>query len=956
MTKFSNLNMPLLSKSLKLTTLFLLLLFITNFVTVSNEYNVILENYQKNNDEFDIRWEWGSQSGIPIGHLPANLNYSTIKEDFLHLTPDLDSGEIIWCLSPHNSFNWMNTSAFNPIGYVFQKFDILWVSNYSTLFYEWKNEINLIAGHFPQNFSEIIVDSRFYDERNVGQKITLYPDYPNFDENYKESFAISGIYNISNTRILEEMLKEPASSKFITHYDRPIIFAHIDFGIKLLNNFSISYEPEDHLTHTIPMTIKIFFKVSSPISSINQLHDIENDIQKLDQMILSLNMHDYFFTGSIGKLVNALVDLNKFNQILSRLFLWNILPILNFEILFLIFLRRIFKNRKDILQKQLVFGLDSSNLKKKVLNTFLIKSSIYFGSLMVLEICLIISFGFKTMIVGNLIISCVLTAIFIQFISYLNIRYTLSRIIRSLQHDYTTEFFSSDEQDFISYIKTKQTRKRFIISAFFVIYLTGFLMLMWNRNLRTMDFVFLPYDTALISFFLPQWVFGLYLLCILSVVMLYPLYKLISLKIQILLWKIQKNELGLWLFPKISQNNKAIKSSTFIITMVLCFNILFSGSFVNYFHQSKLNKEELLWDDFNLKCELNDLNLKNEPFQAFQQKISSLATMLNSTQTIQIAFSSTLSYGRVAFLDPIEYYSSISKYLIKISPSNKILKELDYSDNNCLVSKELANKEGFSIGDQISLFISDHEHVFSIIGIIERAPLLNIDEKPEEVHIVLPLNLNFKNEISSYYAFFKLPSSFNLRNLDYNFYTLKYSLVKSISIRNMYSYDDLPFFIRFLNINNILNFFCLVLLWWNNGFDYYSLRSKEFDNLLCFGYSKKKLKRSVLTEMFADNFSIFLMYFIIFGIILIFIRQIFVLFFSWDYAWPKYFTLGELDAYYEKNIYIHQTNLGNSAFISYSIPLEFFQILILLGAISFLFSLKKYPYKFDKNTKTGVLQ
>ncbi|WP_457558802.1 hypothetical protein [Candidatus Harpocratesius sp.] len=883
---------------------------------------------------------------MTIGMMPANINYS-FKEDFLPLNSELKSGELFWSLSPHNNFDWINYNCTPPCVPPKDplRYNILWLSNYSSLFQEGKNVFKLIKGNFPQNSSEILADGRFYNESDVRKVILLY----NKKLNSAKNVSISGIFNITDTCVIKELYGKAGFDEIKINYDRPMIFAHIDFGIQILNNFTYLFNSDDEYTREIPMTIHIFYKVFTSISSIHQLATIENEIQSINSKILALNFKDYYFMGGNGKLVQALTDLDEFNQLLKRLFLWNTISIFNFEIFLFILLQRNLKEDSKIIQKQLEFGLSSSNLEKIVSKSFLKKVSFYFGLLVVLAIGITFIL-ISTKLRANFIISLFFTTIIYLIINYFNFKYTLRKNLHFIQDKNSKQLYLSDEQDFISYIKAKKAWKRGIILFLLTGYLIGFLVLMWNQNLVSSNIIFLPYISSLISFFLPQWIIGLYLLCFFGTLLLRPLFKYISLKIQILFWKIQKNKIGLWLFPRITNNKKGIKSFTFIVTMLLCFNILFCAGFQKFFLKSEADQEELNWASFNLNCEFRFSPFSDEySYESVQQNISSLETQLKSANTIQIAYGNAYSYG-FAFINPSEYSRHVPKNLIKISSSVKNIEDLDQSENECFISKELAKKEGLSVGNYITLAAFDNQN-FLIVGIIERAPLLKIDIAPEEIQIVLSFNLLFGNYMQSFHVFFEVPATVNLQDFQYSLYVSKDPLIESISIRQeSFSFNDLPFLIRFMQLQNILNFLCLGMLWWNNGYDYYKLRYKEFDRLKWYGYSKKNLNQSVFTEMFADNFSIFIIYALIFSIILVFIRQIFVLFFNLNYSWPTYFSLNKLDLYYNDKVCIHGYSISKTSYVSFYFPLEFFLILIQLGLISFIF-LMKHQYLFNKKNQ-----
>lgn len=982
-------------------TLFLSFLIFFNII-YSHEYNLIFQDYQINSSHIELELGLNpleivtsNDSDIlsslhEIDQQTNNLNSSFIQiGENIHWYPFFD-----WNSSDEASFSESYRGHYN-FQFIFLPKNQLTDLNYNQLFHG----IKIVEGYSPRNPSDIVVNLQFKRQGfKLGDNIS-FGYY--MDENFTilelamdrlgisslnaskfigfKNFKISGFYQIFDDGDLKSIVdfkvklksQTNGSGYLFSEYKNYInyIFSLNEVADSIIeNNFSKKVIDGNY---DVPFSQKIVFTRNN-FDIESTPNQISNNIKALQSWILNNNILDFSETklqNLGGKYAILWKNITNFKNLQSDV-LFFLIPIYISLIIFIFLMEKIqvekifneYKKRYLLGEKPRDFfkNYTVEKLKIKIIHTFLI-----FILNLIIQCHSRYSDYVKETLKENLLIyfTCILILpIIISIVLF------IGKVRKAKKNEKENAIHYSEEINEIQE-KLKIVGSNFIFGIIIFASLIPIFLILSSKN--WVNFQSPEIDISITTILIIS--FGLIFIIPIPFSQIFLNFiSILIRKMERFFHKAEKSLNKQLILPKLSKFfNNNTKGSMLLIFLIT--NILLSGFYLDFEREYLAEKEKLKWDSATIKIELRyseDFNYA----QFIESDILSLSGIKSEYYTnflilnqIFVVSDSPSNRGMNCSILDSNMYINFIKYSndIQLNGLNSNISNFNLSldNNSIIISKALADKKNLKIGDflKISSYY-DSSINFHIVGIVEHAPLCQIDAKPYNVHIFFLKSPNFifRKYTTSISLYLKTNSDFNYTEFSHLFLNHYKQIVSGIEIRN-FNQNDQNFSSLFLPrlyqcqsiiIGIVLIFYSFILIR-----ELYDEQLDDFRILESLGCPPKKIK-DLSNQRIGLYFVI-----IIFGaffsfLILSFLFYKILLFKSWIQFDSKFYMSWSQVSYIVNN-YINwdlEKSYGKSIMIFYQIPkFSIYQIFLFLGTLMFITHIQ-YKRIMNENAKSNIVK
>ncbi|MHA1584345.1 MAG: hypothetical protein ACTSWL_03765 [Promethearchaeota archaeon] len=994
-----------LKKKNQIYMIFVFLIFFSFFyISYCHEFNLITQDYQKNPSRIELELTQNPVNNIFLTQNEVSTCLNQIENNLQNLKPNfIQIGDNIhWY--PHFSWNISDEANFST-GYRFHhNFQFVFFPH--DQFFQNKsnkilNGIELVEGSSPSNSNDIVVDLQFKHQGfHLGDKISFayYMDNnftimeliqdrlgntplnnSKFLGNY--NFTISGFYQITDDKDLKSLVEyQPSvytilnnsiggySNEYRNYYH--YIFSTNNIACSILKNNLSKIDIKDQFD--IPFIQKIIFTHPNNNEKLN-FQQLSDNIRTIQNWIT--NSHDAIFKFNEKKIT----DLNG----KLGLFWKNIQNLKNLQIDTLMFSLPIFISLSIIIfliEKDSIKSVYSQYKKRYLLGEkpndfikeFLISKSkiiiLQTGLILLLNIFLQTVVIYKKLLIESITLNLTIYFVIISILPILiDILLLKSKFVKSRKINEQFDLHFNKESVEIK-TKLKKTRENIVFGFLIVLSLIPIILIL----LRSLwiDFqspkINLTISKILITSFL--------LIFIIPIPISKILFSGISLFLEKLKVRIKKTELSLRKLLILPQMPKFIQHNigAFLLSFILI-NILLSGFYLNFDQNQFYERELLKWDSASIKLELrysDDFNYDNF-IESNLLSISGIKSGYFSKLALYVRTPDYIGCSGVSLSSSIfnpYSYSQFIDYTQKIQISGITPRDLAQTNktynNSIFISRAFADKLKLNIGDSLRLHCQTEPlKSFKIAGIIERAPLCDIDVKPSNVHIIFPNNVDkdYKQYVDTIQIFLKTEPNFDFHEFSIKFLNHFKQLVEDFEIKNSddnsekFNSQFLPrLFANESFLIGISMIICSIFVIRN----FYNEQYENIHILKFLGCSKKETKRIVMLKL-ALYLGIILFVSILGFLLLSFLFYRILIFKEWvqiDSSFYKSWGQITLNIGNSTNWDL-DGNYGKSIMIFYNVPA--ISIIQLLFCCLFLVIIAQIIYSVKnvkENAKTNIIK
>jgi len=394
-----------------------------------------------------------------------------------------------------------------------------------------------------------------------------------------------------------------------------------------------------------------------------------------------------------------------------------------------------------------------------------------------------------------------------------------------------------------------------------------------------------------------------------------------------------------------------IYKNTAITILVICLTLIsLSSVFLRIDYNFQSSKHQLTWDNFSYRVDLEAtssheydvLSLISSDIQKFPEIINSTEILFGPVRYSLPDFPPKQCHA--AFIHPQSYLSNIDRQEIYFNNyvinKSKIFNQLD--DGMIIISKIFADAWKLNVGDMVYF----NDDAFLINAILESAPLLSIDTKPDIIHVIFSSKYNSIAITGILKIYLKTDESFNYN--DYcNFLTIRYNyILNSISHAPKEFQYRANFLAKYILLESVLlvisySFFQLIVFK-----EIQSFRRKDHEILHIHGINDSNIYKMLARELFG-----FLSIIIGISCILYF----FLGFFIYDFVRFFINMQFEIPVYGGFNYFISETLWSRGLYLfaigkPYSIPYHFFTLEVFILILFQIILLKIFIFYIKRRT------
>ncbi|WP_457559655.1 hypothetical protein [Candidatus Harpocratesius sp.] len=973
-----------------------------------NEFNLITDDYQKNPSEIELALTLN-----PIENTNFNLNQNNISTCLNKIDAKLNNlnssfiqigDNIHW----YPSFYWNSSDEANFSQNYRGHFDFQFIfipnnEQFKQNNFQFLHGIELVEGSYIDEPTDIIVNLQFkkrgfsigddiifnyYMDKNftlielAQDRLGITPlNSSKFLGNFK--FRIVGFYQITNEKDLKSLVEcnlnfgsesnsqlNSISNEYRNYYNYIFSINDIAFSI-IKKNFSKLIIRDQY---DIPFIQKVVFSSVNSIGT-TSFQQLLYNIKIIQPWIYENGIFSFFenrIENLKGKYANFWKCIQNLKNLQNDIFFFTIPVYISFLIFIFLIEKKSINMVNQYYNKRYLLGEKPKDFIK----------SYFFEKIPIIFINTLAIFGlnyiFQRIILSNDIIQdtlrinlsiyFIIITVFPILVDIILLKSNFKKIKKS-----TEEFdlnFSEENRE----IKAKLRKIRENIFFGILILFSLIPVLLVSLSNYWIDFQSPEINISISKILIISFLF-IFLIPIPLSRVLTNFFSFLSGKINNILKKTEKTIKKLLVFsqmPKYQKNNK----EEALLFIFLFTNILLSSFYLNFENSNYFERKILAWDSSNIKLELRyseDFDYEkfiNSSILSIPGIKSDYFTNLKITNQLFIDYNlNSNTPTNCSLFDPFQY-SHFINFPEKIHFSDSIFKsntshleKYNNINNSIIVSRALADKFNLNIKDNLK--ITSYYGVssdFKIVGIIDYAPLCEIDNKPSNIHILFLNHLNciFKEYGSCLNLYLKVNSKFNFQDFSNYFLNHYKHLVKSIKINNSDSeknrFDSLflPRLYLFESILiGIVLIFCSIFM--INKF--YEDQNDDMNILKQFGSSKNQIRRIINSKLiFYFGFIFIITYASYFILSLLFYKIL--LFKTWIQIDSAFYNSWNQIAYNINNCsnWDLYKSYGKSVMILYPFPiislLEFFISCSFLILISYI----QFKERIKENAKSNFIK
>ncbi|MHA1584894.1 MAG: hypothetical protein ACTSWL_06540 [Promethearchaeota archaeon] len=982
--------------------LFLVFLIFFSFFYVCyiHEFDLITQDYQRNPSRIELELIQDPVKKIFLTENDVSTSLNQIENDLHNLIPKfVQIGDNIhWY--PH--FSWNSTDEADFFTSYRGHYNFQFISFPQNQFFknrtsEILNGIELVEGSSPTHSNDIVVDLQFkrqgfklgenlsfayYMNKNftireiIQDRIGATPlNSSKFLGNY--CFNISGFYQITDDRDLKSLVEynkegHTSSNNSIGSYSNDYrnyynyIFSTNDIAFSILKNNLSNIVMKDQFD--IPFIQKVIFTRPNNNEKIS-FQQLSDNIKTIQNWIINspdatFNFNEKHIEDLKGKIGLFWKNIQNLKNLQMDIFIFLIPIYISLSVIIFLIEKDSIKFAYVEYKKRYLLGEKPKEFFKDLI---IDKSKITI--LQTFVILLLNTFLQTSLIYSDLLKESLKLNLVVYFIIISLIPILIDIILLELKFKKAKKESEQFDLHFNEESREIKEKLKFYWKNLGFVYL---IILSLIPIISILNQFWMDYTSPTLPIYMSIFLMISFLLIfIISLPLSKILLNVISIileKVKIRIKKSEKSLKKLLVLPQMSSylhDNKGV-----ILLIFLLVNILLSGFYL-YFEQTLFTEKQLLkWDSSTIKLELRyDDEFDYDSF--INSNILSISGIKSEYFTKLILGVNSPDYtgNSGVFLnseifDPF-LYSQFIDYSEKIQISGN--KPLDFAqpnktyNNSIIISKALADKLELNIGDMMRIKCqSESLESFKISGIIERAPLCEIDAIPLKFHIIFPNNLNktFKQYVQDIDIYLKTEPDFNFQNFSKLFLNQFKQLVKNIEIKNNdlssedFNSQFLPrLFLYESFLIGISLLICSLFLIQN----FYEDQEENHQILKFLGCPRKETKKIIMAKMiiyfgiilFISSICFLLLSFLFYKILMLkTLIQIDLSFYkSWDQITRHFYSSYNWDLW---GFY------GKFIIVPYKIPT--FSIILFLVYCLFLIIVSQIKYSVNENEKANIIK